>query len=293
MKIRLQKYLADAGVASRRAGEQRIREGRVTVNGAVVTELGTRVDPETDRVTYDGAPVKPRRKLYIALNKPRGVLSSRIDPGGRPTVLSLLPKEWSMVYPVGRLDADTEGLLFLTNDGDFCLRLTHPRFGICKRYVALVEGRIEEGLLRTFTRGVTHEGELLRASSARLLDTNNTQSTVELELTEGKNREVRRLFESQGLRVTHLRRLQVGPIKLAELPIGRWRILADSEVRTLMTAQPVARPKAPPPEPMGAVAAVRPARPVGVVRSVRSVRPVRPVRPASRPPSQVRRGRRG
>ena len=238
MKIRLQKILAEAGVASRRGAEQLIAEGRVTVNGAVVTELGTKVEPGADRVVFDGRPVKAQRKLYLALNKPKGVLSARKEASGRPTVVDLLPREWSTVYPVGRLDADTEGLLLLTNDGEFCLRVTHPRYGIRKRYIATVEGRVEGAVLSALTRGVTDQGERLHADRARVQGVNNTHSVVELELTEGRNREVRRLFEAQGMTVVHLERVQVGPIKLGELRPGRWRTLSPAEVRSLMRDAP-------------------------------------------------------
>src|SRR5437016_2400160 len=138
--VRLQKFLADAGVASRRNGEQLILAGRVGVNGQVVRVLGTKIDPARDRVTVDGTAVKTRRKLHLALNKPRGYICSRHDPAKRRAVGDLLPKEWNNLYPVGRLDCDSEGLIFLTNDGEFCLRLTHPRYGTRKKYLVTVEG---------------------------------------------------------------------------------------------------------------------------------------------------------
>ena len=141
--LRLQKFLADAGVASRRAGEQLITAGRVAVNGQKVQELGTKVDPARDHVTVDGRPVKAKRKIYLALNKPRGLICSRNDELQRPTIYELLPKEWGHLHSVGRLDFNSEGLLFLTNDGEFSLRLTHPRYGVRKNYLATVEGRVE------------------------------------------------------------------------------------------------------------------------------------------------------
>jgi len=233
--VRLQKFLAEAGVASRRASEQLILAGGVAVNGQVVKVLGTKVDPARDRVTVDGTPVKTKRKLYVALNKPRGYLCSRRDPANRRAVGDLLPKEWASLYPVGRLDYDSEGLLFLTNDGEFCLRLTHPRYRVRKKYLATVEGRVGPQALTQMMRGVVHEEEELRADKTRLLSTNQSQSVVEVELTEGKYREVRRLFESQGLTVTQLRRTQIGRIKLGELPLGKWRTLTGSEIRTLLS----------------------------------------------------------
>lgn len=232
--VRLQKFLSDAGVASRRASEEIIRGGRVTVNGNAVRVLGTKVDPLHDRVAVDGAPVKARRRLYIALNKPVGYICSRKDPLGRRTVGDLLPREWSNLYPVGRLDYQTEGLLFLSNDGEFCLRLTHPRYGVRKKYVATIEGRLEPGQVSVLTRGVFHDGERLRAEKARLVSANNSRSVVEVELAEGRYREVRRLFETQGLRVAHLRRTQVGRIKIGDLPVGKWRTLTEPEIKSLL-----------------------------------------------------------
>lgn len=233
--VRLQKYLADAGVASRRASEQIITEGRVTVNGQVVRELGSRVDPAHDQVVVDGRPVRERRKIYAALHKPGGLVCSRSDERGRPTIYQILPKEWSHLHSVGRLDYGTEGLLFLTNDGDFSLRLTHPRYGVIKKYRVNVEGRVEPEVLQRFVKGVFHRGERLKAHRAVLVAASNTQSVVELELTEGKNREVRRLFESQGITVRRLLRFQVGKIKLGELPVGKWRTLTEAEIKSLLS----------------------------------------------------------
>src|SRR5438034_7984502 len=184
--VRLQKFLAEGGVASRRASEELILAGAVAVNGKIVKVLGTKVDPARDRVAVDGTLVKTKRKLYVALNKPRGYLCSRRDPANRRAVGDLLPKEWSSLYPVGRLDYDTEGLLFLTNDGEFCLRLTHPRYGIRKRYLVTIKGRVEPHALRPLTRGIVHEGAKLKAEKARLLSANNSHSLVEIELAEGK-----------------------------------------------------------------------------------------------------------
>ena len=233
--VRLQKYLADAGVASRRASEAIILAGRVEVNGQVVRVMGTKLDPARDRVSVDGSPVKSRRKLYVALNKPRGYVCSRHDPAKRRAVGDLLPKEWNNLYPVGRLDYDTEGLIFLTNDGGFCLQVTHPRYGVRKKYLATVEGRVEPKILNQLTSGVVHEGERLKAVKARLLAANNSHSVLEVELAEGKYREVRRLFEAQGLTVSRLRRTQIGRIKLGDLPVGKWRTLNEPEIKTLLS----------------------------------------------------------
>ena len=233
--VRLQKYLADAGVASRRGGEQLILAGRVAVNGQTVKLLGVKVDAARDVVTVDGRTLKLRRKLYLALNKPRGLVCSRKDELGRPTIYDLLPGEWGHLHSVGRLDFNSEGLLFLTNDGEFSLRLTHPRYGVRKRYLATVEGRIEGRVLARFIHGVRHQGEELKAEKARLVSAGQAQSVVELELAEGKYHEVRRLFEAQGRTVKRLQRIQIGRIKLGELPPGRWRALTEAEIKTLLS----------------------------------------------------------
>jgi pseudouridine synthase len=232
--VRLQKFLAEAGLASRRAAEQIILAGRVYVNGQPVRLLGTKVDPIHDEVTVDGKPVRARRKLYIALHKPVGCVCSHKDELGRPTVYDLLPKEWQRLHSVGRLDFNTEGLIFLTNDGQFALRLTHPRYGVRKKYTVTVEGRVDGVMLERFLRGVWHAGEKLRAQAARIVSASRSHSVVELELGEGKNREVRRLFESQGLIVKRLQRMQIGKIKLGELKPGRWRALTETEIKTLL-----------------------------------------------------------
>ena len=232
--VRLQKFLADAGIASRRAGEQIILAGRVAVNGERVKELGARVDPDHDRVAVDGQPVRVRRKLYVALNKPPGVVCSHKDEFDRATVYGLLPKEWGHLHSVGRLDYQSEGLIFLTNDGEFSLHLTHPRYGVRKKYLATVEGRAGLEALGQFTQGVWYQGERLKAERARVVSAGQAQSVVELELAQGKYREVRRLFESQRLRVTRLQRVQIGKIKLGELRLGKWRTLTEPEIKSLM-----------------------------------------------------------
>lgn len=233
LNVRLQKFLAEAGVASRRASEKLIFDGHVAVNGAVVKLLGSKIDPARDQVTVDGKPVRAQKKLYVALHKPRGCVCSRKDEHDRPTIYELLPKEWAGVYSVGRLDFASEGLLFLTNDGEFALRLTHPRYGVRKRYVVTVGGRVDAAMLDEFTRGVYHDGEKLKAERAWLVSEGKVQSVVELELAEGKNREVRRLFETKQLTVRRLVRTQIGKIKLAELKPGRWRTLTPTEIKTL------------------------------------------------------------
>lgn len=234
--VRLQKFLAEAGLASRRASEQVIVAGRVTVNGRVASQLGCKVDPQHDRVAVDGRLLTRKRKLYVALNKPPGYICTRGTEDDRKRIGDLLPREWTELFSVGRLDYQSEGLIFLTNDGDFCLKLTHPRYGIPRIYVAWVEGRVTSEMLKNFTQGVVSAGETLKARRARLISVNNSNSIVELELTEGKNREVRRLFESQNLNVHRLQRIQIGPIKLGQLPVGKWRVLTPPEIKSLLPA---------------------------------------------------------
>ena len=231
--VRLQKFLADAGVASRRAGEQFILEGRVAVNGKTVRLLGSKVDPDHDQVSVDGKLVRAKKLIYVALNKPPGCVCSRKDELNRPTIYELLPREWDTVQTVGRLDYYSEGLIFLTNDGQFALRLTHPRYGIRKKYLVNVEGEVTSAMLALFKQGIFHEGEKLKALAGRIVSASRAKSVVELELGEGKNREVRRLFESQALTVKKLQRVQIGKIKLAELKPGKWRTLNAVEIKTL------------------------------------------------------------
>jgi 23S rRNA pseudouridine2605 synthase len=234
MLVRLQKFLADSGVASRRASEQLIVDGKVEVNGRTVRELGTKVDPASDRVRVSGAVLKPKRKLYVAVNKPRGCVCTRRDPQQRRTLGDLLPKEWGNLYSVGRLDFESEGLIFLTNDGEFCLRLTHPRYGVRKLYQVTVEGRVDMEMLKRIEHGVVDQDERLRATRTRLLEASNRRSLVQVELTEGKNREIRRLFEALGIKVIRLQRTQIGRIKLGELPVGKWRTLTETEINSLL-----------------------------------------------------------
>jgi 23S rRNA pseudouridine2605 synthase len=231
--VRLQKFLAEAGIASRRASEQIITAGRVTINERPAAQLGVKVDPARDRVAVDGKVIKAKRKVYLALNKPPGFVCTRSDSQVRDKIGDLLPEHWNDLFSVGRLDCQSEGLIFLTNDGDFCLKLTHPRYRIPRIYVAWVEGRVTLEMLRTFTAGVLSAGETLKARKAHLVSANNSNSIVELELAEGRNREVRRLFESQRLTVRRLQRVQIGPIKLGQLPVGRWRALTEPEIKSL------------------------------------------------------------
>ncbi|MGH2697296.1 MAG: pseudouridine synthase [Actinomycetota bacterium] len=230
---RLQKVLARAGLGSRRACEDLIREGRVTVNGRVAT-LGDRVDPRADRVEVDGGrvPLDPDLR-YLALHKPRGVVTTARDPQGRPDVSRYYP-EGVRVFPVGRLDRDTEGLLLLTNDGELANRLLHPRYGVEREYLAEVEGRPTGRVLTALRRGVALEDGLARATSARRVGGSGERGAVRVVMTEGRKREVRRLLAAVGLPVRRLVRVRVGPIRLGRLRPGEVRELEPAEVRELL-----------------------------------------------------------
>ncbi len=238
---RLQKFLAHAGVASRRHAEELILGGAVTVNGQVVRELGTHVDPATDEVRVHGEPAQlPAGFIYVMLNKPPGTMTTVNDPEGRRTVLDLLPEEWRSrrIYPVGRLDWDSEGLLLLTNDGDLALHLTHPRYALPKEYHALVAGEPSTSELHRLARGILLPGESRRTAPARLwtIERRGDASWVGIEIHEGRNRQVRHMLEAIGFQVLRLRRTRVGPINLDDLKAGSSRLLAQNEVRALYRA---------------------------------------------------------
>ena len=234
MTVRLQKFLSEAGVASRREGEKLILAGRVTVDGQVVRLLGTKVDHAKNEVALDGRPLKPLAKRFVALNKPPKILCTRRDTHERRTVFDLLPADWGHLYTIGRLDADSEGLILLTNDGEFCQRVAHPSHGLLKTYRVTLAKRLEPETLERLTIGLRDKGEFLKARRARLLSTNNTRSEAELVLAEGMNREVRRMFKALGFRVLRLQRVAVGPVKLGELPLGKWRMLSRAEIASCL-----------------------------------------------------------
>ncbi|MFE7844506.1 pseudouridine synthase [Microbacterium sp. NPDC057407] len=236
--VRLQKVLANAGVASRRVAEQLIVEGRVRVNGVVVTELGSRIHPESDLVDVDGTAVQlDQSKRYVMLNKPTGVVSSMKDERGRPD-LRRFTKDWpERLYNVGRLDAETSGLLVLTNDGELAHVLAHPSFGVTKVYIAKVEGRVSPQTIQRLLRGVDLEDGRIAADKARLLSSSaeGGGSLVELTLHSGRNRIVRRMMAEVGHPVVELVRRQFGPLHLGTLPAGRARELTKVERGALLT----------------------------------------------------------
>ncbi|MEE3103179.1 MAG: pseudouridine synthase [Actinomycetota bacterium] len=233
---RLQKVLARVGIGSRRVCEDLIAEGRVLVDGEMAV-LGRRVDPETALIEVDGAPVGVRPDLvHYVLNKPAGVVTTADDPQGRPTVVGLVPDE-PRVFPVGRLDVDTEGLLLLTNDGELAHRLTHPSYGVEKEYVAEVEGLPTRAVLRRLREGVELDDGPTAPARATLVD----PSVVRLTIHEGRNRQGRRLCEAVGHSVVRLVRTRIGPLADRSLAPGAWRELTGDEVRSLQRA--VAEPE--------------------------------------------------
>ena len=230
---RLQKVLAAAGVGSRRECEDYISVGRVAVDGQVVTELGTSVDPDKQTILLDGEPVKIEPKVYWWLNKPAGVLCTVRDTHGRTIVLDLLPKTNQRVYPVGRLDEESTGLLLLTNDGDLAERLTHPRFGVPKTYHVLVAGRIGREELEKLRQGVwLSEGKVKPHQVVRLRNEGNA-TRLQIVLREGKNREIRRLLARLGHKVMRLERVAIGPIRIRRLRRGHARPATTEEIRML------------------------------------------------------------
>jgi pseudouridine synthase len=233
---RLQKSLARAGYGSRRSCEALIEAGRVTLNGTVAT-LGNRATPGSDDVRVDGVTINLDPDVrYLALHKPVGVVTTMRDPQGRPDIRALLPPDGARVFPVGRLDRDSEGLLILTNDGELADRLTHPRYGVEKEYLAEVEGSPSERDLARLRAGVMLEDGLAAARSVRLVGRTGGRAALRLVMTEGRKREVRRLLAAVGLPVTRLVRLRVGPVKLGRLPAGELRELSAGEVLGLRRA---------------------------------------------------------
>jgi 23S rRNA pseudouridine2605 synthase len=235
--VRLQKFLANAGVSSRRKAEELIAHGRVKVNGQVVTELGTKVDDAKDTVTVSGKSIKAAEPVWIALHKPRGYVSTRNDPEGRPTVYDLLPPALHGLFYVGRLDLDSEGLLLLTNDGDTANRLLHPRYEVARVYEVLVRGQVKPDKIEMLLQGVELEDGIATADSVNVLGVVRNEMRMRLVLREGRKREVRRMLWAVGHKVLRLKRISYGPIKLDRLPEGKWRKLTDAELLMLPGAK--------------------------------------------------------
>lgn len=234
--VRLQKVLASAGLGSRRACEELITAGRVSVDGTIVAELGVRVDPRSSTIHVDGLRLQlDSSVITLALNKPLGVVSTMHDPEGRPSLAEYVAGREERLFHVGRLDADSEGLILLTNDGELANRLSHPSHGVTKTYLAHVEGRVFPGLGTRLRKGIELEDGVVSVDEFRLVQATPLASLVEIVLHEGRNRVVRRLMEEVGHPVTRLVRTQIGPIRLGDLRPGRTRVLGKAEVGSLMT----------------------------------------------------------
>jgi pseudouridine synthase len=236
--IRLQLVLSRAGVASRRKAEDLIVAGRVRVNGKVVTQLGTKVDPSESAIKVDGKLLgaAPQRPVYLLMNKPRGVLTAAVDADGRPVVTQLIRGIRQRVFPVGRLDLDTEGLLLLTNDGELAHKLTHPSFGVPRTYHAKVSGKPDARTLERMRKGVRLEDGPSGPARVRFVKPTDTNAWLEITVSEGRNRLIRRLCQAVGHPVSKLKRVSYGGLKLRGLSPGGWRELTDSEVAWLRKA---------------------------------------------------------
>ncbi len=234
--VRLQKYIAMSGAASRRKAEELIDSGRIKVNGERVIEQGIKVEIGADKVFLDGKELEIINKnYYIMLNKPEGYVSTVKDQFDRPTVIDLLSEEIrTRIFPVGRLDYETEGLLLLTNDGDFTYRVTHPKFEMEKTYIATVGNGLTVSGINSLRRGVKIDDYKTSPAEVEILDSQPGATVVKIIIHEGRNRQVRKMFEAVGVKVKHLKRIAVGKVELGNLPLGRWRYLTSHEVNYLM-----------------------------------------------------------
>ncbi|MGE0479742.1 MAG: pseudouridine synthase [Phycisphaerae bacterium] len=232
-RMRLQKYLSDAGIASRRHAEEMVLEGRVLINDRVVESLPAFVDPARDVVVVDGAPVHIRAAQYWLVHKPKGVVCTNSDPDGRRRAIDLLPPLEVRLFPVGRLDADSSGLLLMTNDGELALQFSHPRFGIPKVYRAEVRGIVEPAIVQKLKDGVWLSEGRAQASSVRIIHTERQATMLEITLREGRNRQVRRMLARLGHPVRKLKRIQIGSLSLKGLPLGGARLCSDREIADL------------------------------------------------------------
>jgi len=237
--IRLQRLLASAGFGSRRQCEDLIETGRVEIDGSIVTQLGSVVDPKTQKVKVDGVLLKKQKLVYYAVNKPVGFVTTNRDPQGRPRVIDLVPPS-ERVFPVGRLDRSSEGLLLLTNDGELSQKLTHPKFGVRKVYRVTVAGKVDFESMKKMRQGIYIAEGFVKVEGAKLLKTRSRATEMEIILREGKNREIRRILARLGHKVQTLRRIAVGPLKLGDLPQGAYRLLSTQEVDKLWRSVEIA-----------------------------------------------------
>ena len=233
---RVQKILAAAGYGSRRECEELISTGRVEIDGKIVTELGVRADPAVQRIRVDGEALPKTRPVYLAVNKPKGFLCTHRDQQGRRRVIDLVPDQFGRVFPVGRLDQYSEGLILLTNDGAFAEQLTHPRFEVPKKYQVQVAGEVEPDLPRRLQKGIHIAEGVVQADEVKIKSRHALSSVLEIVLREGKNREIRRMLARIGHKVLTLRRIAIGPVKLGDLAPGEYRLLTKREVASLYSA---------------------------------------------------------
>lgn len=234
--VRLQKYIAMSGIVSRRAAEVMIEEGRVKVNGKKVTEQGIKVETGRDTVTVDNKPVEIKdKKYYIMLNKPAGYVSTAKDQFDRPTVVDIVKEEvGTRIFPVGRLDYETEGLLLMTNDGDFTYKITHPKFQKDKTYIAVINGGIAIPDLNRLRKGVKVEDYTTSPAQVEIMDAVGGKTAIKITIHEGRNRQVRKMFDALGYTVIALKRIKIGELELGNLPVGRWRHLTSHEINCLL-----------------------------------------------------------
>jgi len=286
MQERLQKLISQAGITSRRAAEELILNGRVTVNGQVVAELGSKADPATDRIAVDGKPLKfSARHLYILLNKPTGYITALKDSQDRPLVTDLLKGVEERVYPVGRLDYNTEGLLLLTNDGEWANRLMHPRHEVEKEYHVRVRGKVLEQQMKRMAGGVELEEGVTAPAMVRLIKSGDQNDWISVTIHEGRNRQVRRMCEAVSLSVVRLKRVRYGSLEIGTLKTGQFRYLTEAEVKGLLEPG-----QAPQPKPQKAE---KPRKPLGTTKHVATAghTPARtPERQAEKQPSRRKPG---
>jgi len=234
-EMRLQKYLAMCGVASRRAAEEIILQGRVKINGEKCTVLGTKVT-DADSIILDGEEIKPEeKKYYIMLNKPTGYMTTVKDEQGRPTVMDLISDISKRVYPVGRLDCNTEGLLLMSNDGDFTYKVTHPKHKLDKTYEVFVSGNAEKNAIRKLEQGVFIDGKKTAPAVVDIVDFGKNSALLTITIHEGRNRQVRKMCASVGFKVMGLKRVSEGGLSLGNLPLGKWRHLTEAEVKRIVS----------------------------------------------------------
>ncbi len=234
---RLQKFLAKAGVASRRGAEELIRQGRIKVNDRIINEMGHKINPLLDKVAFDDNQVEVKEKIYLLLNKPKGYVTTLSDPQGRPIVTDLLKNISTRIFPVGRLDLDTEGALLMTNDGSLTNYILHPKYEVNKTYEALVRGKPIPNKLNQLEQGILLEGKKTWPAKIRILKTLKNETLIEVIIHEGKKRQVRKMFQAIGHPVVNLKRTAYGRLKLGDLKSGNYRFLTQKDIKMLFSGK--------------------------------------------------------